>query len=304
MSGSNSAVTMVDVRRRRLVLNHTEEVGYDRLISTLPLPELVKAIPDAPRAVVEAAAGLVNVPLYCVNLGIDRPDVSDKHWIYYPEHDYIFQRAFVQSNASPQVRPDGTSSLTLEISHSPYKPVSRDTVLERAIEDTVRAGLLTADDRLLAANVLDLSYAYPVSTPERARQVDTVRQWLRRHDIHIAGRFAEWEYYNSDGAILAGRRVANEMAATLLTPAQVSLPVPALPGQVRQAPALPTGPAVVPAVPRGLGGAARCGSQRARLPPWAGRQRGFGGGVSAAHPRRGPPRAGRVSAVCNMQNAV
>jgi protoporphyrinogen oxidase len=246
----DTAVTMIDVRRRRLVLNHVEEVGYDQLISTMPLPELVKIIPDAPRAVIEAAAGLVNVPIYCVNLGIDRPDVTDKHWIYYPEYDFIFQRIFVQGNASPYVKPDGTSSLTLEISRSPYKPVDRDNLLERGIADTVKAGLITAADRILVANVLDLQYAYVVYTPDRQQRVETVRRWLRRHDIHIAGRFAAWEYYNSDGAILAGRNIAQEVATSPLTPAQPVYRVPALPSSDRPVAPLPTGPVpTVPAMP-------------------------------------------------------
>ncbi len=225
----NTAVTMIDVRRRRLVLDHTEEVGYDQLVSTMPLPELVQIIPDAPRAVVEAARGLVNVPVYCVNLGIDRPDVTEKHWIYYPEYDYLFQRIFVQGNASPYVKPEGTSSLTLEISRSPYKRVDRDGLLEHGIADTIKTGLITPDDTILVANVLDLQYAYVVYTPDRKQRVETVRRWLREHDIHIAGRFAEWEYYNSDGALLAGWRVAHEIQGAPLTPDMVVHAVPAIP---------------------------------------------------------------------------
>ena len=255
----NTAVTMVDVRRRRLVLDHTEEIGYDHLIATMPLPELVKLIPDAPRAVVEAARGLVNVPVYCVNLGVDRPDVTDKHWIYYPETDYIFQRIFVQGNASPFVKPEGTSSLTLEISRSPYKPVDRAGLLERGIADTIKTGMITSADTILVANVLDLQYAYVVYTPDRKQRVETVRHWLRERDIHLAGRFAEWEYYNSDGALLAGRRAAQEVQGTALTPDAAVHAVPAMPAAPperapREVP-LPTVPAVPPSVLAGHGAA-------------------------------------------------
>ena len=35
-----------------------------------------------------------------------------------------------------------------------------------------------------------------------------IREWLARNDIVLAGRYSEWEYYNSDHAFLAGRNAA------------------------------------------------------------------------------------------------
>ena len=235
----NSRVTNIDVRRRSVTVNGQEEIGYDQLITTMPLPELAKVVPAMPRAVRAAIAGLINVPVYCVNLGIDREDVTEKHWIYYPEHEFIMQRIFVQGNASPYVKPPGTSSLTLEISHSPYKaiPHSREALIERGIADTIKAGLITPQDKILVADVLSLEYAYVVYTHERPRQVAQALEWLRQHDIYSAGRFGAWEYVNSDGALLAGKRVAETVAEAALTPVGVTA-VPAVPSRAQSAPAL------------------------------------------------------------------
>jgi protoporphyrinogen oxidase len=235
----NSRITHIDPVRRSVTVNGTEEIGYDQLITTMPLPELAKVMPSMPRRVREAIAGLVNVPIYCVNLGIDRPDVTEKHWIYYPEHEFIMQRIFVQGNASPFVKPEGTSSLTLEISHSPHKPVSRDGLIERGIADTIRAGLITREDTILVADVLSLEYAYVVYTHERPQQVALVQDWLRQQDIFTAGRFGAWQYVNSDGALLAGKAVAETVAEAALTPRGVAA-VPAIPSRDRSAP-LPVG---------------------------------------------------------------
>jgi hypothetical protein len=43
--------------------------------------------------------------------------------------------------------------------------------------------------------------------------VEVIRRWLNLQDIWLAGRYSEWEYYNSDHAFLAGRRVALEVIA-------------------------------------------------------------------------------------------
>src|SRR5438105_4636964 len=50
----NSQVTNIDVCRRRLTVNDHEEIGYDQLITTMPLPQLLAVIPDMPPAVREA----------------------------------------------------------------------------------------------------------------------------------------------------------------------------------------------------------------------------------------------------------
>ncbi len=53
--------------------------------------------------------------------------------------------------------------------------------------------------------------AYVVQDAETAPLIDAVRETLRRYDIHLLGRFAEWEYYNVDKCMQAAKRVAGEL---------------------------------------------------------------------------------------------
>mgnify|MGYP003296529243 CR=1 FL=1 len=52
------------------------------------------------------------------------------------------------------------------------------------------------------------SYAYVVYDHARSRSVEIIKNWLLDRDIILAGRYSEWEYYNSDHAFLAGRKAA------------------------------------------------------------------------------------------------
>ena len=118
---SNSMPTWCASRRASILvaLADGRRFRYEHLISTMPLPELIRRIGDeAPAEVRRAAAGLRHVSVRCVNLGIGRENITDKHWIYYPE-DTIFHRIFVQGNASPHCNPPGGFGLTCEISYSP-----------------------------------------------------------------------------------------------------------------------------------------------------------------------------------------
>jgi UDP-galactopyranose mutase len=206
----NADVVQLSPSQHIVALADGRRFHYDSLISTMPLPELVRLIGDeAPQEVKDAAAGLRHISIRCVNLGIARENITDKHWIYYPE-DSIFHRIFVQGNASPGCNPPGGFGLTCEISYSPWKPLPLDgqKLIDRCVSDLIKVGLMRPDDQVLAANQVDMPYAYVVYDHARAANVETVKSWLAEHDIVLSGRYSEWEYYNSDHAFLAGKKAA------------------------------------------------------------------------------------------------
>jgi protoporphyrinogen oxidase len=191
---------------------------YEQLISTMPLPILVKMAGDeAPPCVRTAAARLRHVSVRCVNLGIGRPNLTNKHWIYYPEASPVFHRIFVQGNASPHCNAPGGFGLTCEITYSAQKPLPCDgeALIDRCIEDCIKVGMIAPDDPILARNQVDMPYAYVVYDHARAENVAAIRAWAQEHDIVLAGRYSEWEYYNSDHAFIAGRKAAEQALAAL-----------------------------------------------------------------------------------------
>ncbi len=211
----STRVSRISLDERRVWLADGTSRPYRYLVSTMPLPVLVRALgEEAPTEVADAAAGLRHVSVRCVNLGIGRTDVTDKHWIYYPE-DSVFHRIFVQGNASPHCNPPGGFGLTCEISYSPQKPLpcDGDALIRRCIEDCRRVGIIREDDPVWVANQCDLPYAYVVYDHARAANVATIREWLAEHDVVLAGRYSEWAYYNSDHAFLAGRTAAETVQA-------------------------------------------------------------------------------------------
>jgi UDP-galactopyranose mutase len=210
----NTRVTSVSPNRHELTLNVGSTMQYDQLVSTMPLPKLIATMGgEAPADIREAASKLRHVSVRCVNLGIGREDLTEKHWIYYPE-DTVFHRIFVQGNASPDCNPPGGFGLTCEITYSEYKPLPADgdDLIRMCIEDCRRVGIFTEDDPVLVANQVDMPYAYVVYDHARKRNVDLIRAWLLQHDIVLAGRYSEWEYYNSDHAFIAGKTAAETVS--------------------------------------------------------------------------------------------
>jgi hypothetical protein len=75
--------------------------------------------------------------------------------------------------------------------------------------------MITEEDVIVARNQVDMPYAYVVYDHARAGNVETIRHWLRARDIELAGRYSEWEYYNSDHAFLAGKKAAEQVEDAL-----------------------------------------------------------------------------------------
>jgi UDP-galactopyranose mutase len=205
------SIASVSPSRHIVTLNDGREFKYEQLISTMPLPLLIRAMGnEAPRAVRRAASGLRHVSVRCVNIGIGREKINNMHWIYFPE-DTVFHRIFVQGNASPECNPPGGFGITCEITYSPTKPLpcDGDDLIQRCIDDCRRIGFFRDDDPIWAANQVDMPMAYVVYDHERAQNVEVIRKWLLHRDIILAGRYSEWEYFNSDHAFISGKNAAD-----------------------------------------------------------------------------------------------
>lgn len=206
-------VTAVSASTHTVSLSDGSVIPFEHLISTMPLPALVRIIGDeAPAEVRSAASALRHVSVRCVNIGVGRENLTEKHWIYYPE-DTVFHRIFVQGNASPYCNPPGGFGLTCEITYSDAKPLpcDGDALIQRCIEDCHRVGFFNREDPVWAASQVDMPVAYVVYDHDRAANVALIREWLSTQDIVLAGRYAEWEYYNSDHAFIAGKKAAEQV---------------------------------------------------------------------------------------------
>lgn len=207
----------VDTQRRRATFQDGRQGGYtvdyETLVSTIPVPELVRRCPDLPAPIREAAAGLRWVSVYNVNLGMSRERVSDKHWIYFPEPEYPFYRAGFPMNFSPALGPSGCSSLYVEISHRPDAVIPPAVLLQHIRQGMERAGIFQPDDQVIVADVRDIKYGYVLFDKHRARVLPVVLEELERRGIHSIGRYGRWEHTSMEDAIAQGKSLAEKLRA-------------------------------------------------------------------------------------------
>ncbi len=210
----NSNVHEIRHNGKRLDVLYTrngepKRLEADRVLSSVPLPELVKMIKSTPEEVIKASERLVSNSLACFNIGVDRETISDKHWLYFPEKEYIFNRISFPMNLSPETTPKGKSNIVVEVTYRGAKPDPEETKA-KVREGLIHAGILRENDKLEVFDALDFKYAYVIYDLQHKGNVNLIQAYLESLRVSSMGRFGEWEYLNMDKAILSGKRAAEE----------------------------------------------------------------------------------------------
>ena len=209
----NETVTKIDPAGKQVTFASGKVMGYENLVYTLPLTNLPDFIEGIPQPVLDAINGLQFNQIKCVNIGINRPDISPYHWLYFHEaEEFIFHRISFPRNTSEKTCPPGTSSVCCEISYSDSRPLRVQTdkeLIQATVDGLVKAKIMREDDEILAADVLTVDPAYVIYDLDYEKNVKAIHEYLVSLDIHPAGRFGDWQYYNMDHSILAGKRIAD-----------------------------------------------------------------------------------------------
>ena len=203
----------VDTGRRRATFRDGRTEQYETLVSTMPVPELVRRCTDLTNPIREAAAGLRCASVYNINLGVAREKVSDKHWIYFPEREYPFYRAGFPMNFSPALGRTGCSSLYVEVSHRPEVATPPAELIRQVRAGLEHAGIFRPDDEIVVADVKDIRYAYVLFDKHRARALPAILSELESRGIHSIGRYGRWEHTSMEDAIAQGKQLADKLRA-------------------------------------------------------------------------------------------
>lgn len=201
----DTEVAAIDPARREITTTSGETYGYENLITSLPLPTLVRLTRGAPPEVRRAADQLESNTVFTVLLGIGRENISDHHWVYCHEDEFLFHRISYPMNFSESLVPPGCSSVMAEISHSPHRDLTGRDLIAETIAGLQRMGVLRANDEILVSEIVRISPAYVIYTLDHEAAVATILEWLTEQEIHSVGRFGEWAYFNMDDAIASGR---------------------------------------------------------------------------------------------------
>lgn len=185
------------------------------IISTIPLPSLIRAMrPSPPVDVLAAASQLGSRDLLTVTLMINRPQITPHTWIYIPEKNIPFGRIHEPSNWSACLAPDGQTHLVVEYFCSRGDPTwdsSDETLTSNTIDHLVALGLVNRDE-VFDSVIMRIANAYPLFEVGYSEHCRTIYDYLGKFsNLYTAGRAGMFRYYNMDHTMQAGMDAADEI---------------------------------------------------------------------------------------------
>ncbi len=207
----------------------------DRIVSTLPLPLLVKLLGDAVSEPARAAGSRLrfrHVRILFVRLKSAR--VSANASIYIPDPASCISRIYEPRNRSAEMAPDGETSLVVEAPCFPGDAVERlpaDAFAERVVRELAALRLLDPRD-VVESRHHCIANAYPVYAKDHASDVRVIREALRGiANLETIGRAGRFVYSHLHDQL----RLARDYVRTLSEsrPAEFSNASPGQDGQLR-----------------------------------------------------------------------
>jgi protoporphyrinogen oxidase len=214
----NHELVAIDPRTQQLSFANGHVASYDSLVTSVPLPDLIRLIKGAPQDVVEASRRLACTTVVLVNVGIDREDISDSHLTYIYDEDVCFTRLSYPHMLSANNVPPGTGSIQAEVYFSEkYRPLtgSPEALIEPVIADLRRIGLIKENDRVMFSKAMMLRYANIIFDLDRSAALKTVHAYLDDLGIGYCGRYGDWGYMWTDESFKSGENAAQKVLERL-----------------------------------------------------------------------------------------
>jgi protoporphyrinogen oxidase len=204
----------IDPKKKELHFRNGVVEPYDHLVSSVPLPELIPMIDSTPPDVLAAAARLTCSELVVVNLGFNKPDITDATWTYFYDRDFFLTRLSTPHLQSRNNVPAGCCSVQAECYFSDkYRPLDRrpEDCIPPVIEDLKRCGLISGEDEIVFRNTMHIKYANVIFDLESGPSAALVHRYLDELGIQYCGRYGEWAYIWTDQSFLSGENAATRV---------------------------------------------------------------------------------------------
>lgn len=191
-------------------------LGYDHVISTMPVTHLVNQLPDVPPAVKNAAGELKFRNTILVYLKVEGVDLFPDNWLYIHSDNLKTGRITNFRNWSPRLYGDEKSSiLALEFWCYDEDDIwtSENTELIALASDEIRKTGLIGDTEISDGFVHRVRRCYPVYSRGYRRNLEPVEKYLSTvKNLSVIGRYGAFKYNNQDHSILMGILAASNIA--------------------------------------------------------------------------------------------
>lgn len=172
------------------------DMAFDAVIYTGDVRRLGQILQNLPADVMKSTDKITDLPSNGTSNALCTTDDTDLSWLYISAREFKCHRIVYTGNLSPFNNHTDKKTCIAEFSGE-------------IGEKTMRVEI-----KRLPGNMVPIAFnyesdSYVIQLHETRDRIESLRTQLRPMNFHLAGRFAEWEYYNMDMAILSAMRTCD-----------------------------------------------------------------------------------------------
>lgn len=196
-------------------LNNSTREQVSEVISSLPVPLLARMMePAIPAQLLEAASSLRFRHVLLVCFFIDKPSVTRDATIYFPSRSFAFTRVYEPRNRSPQMSPQGKTSLIAEIpcfTEDNYWNDDQNEVIRGVKQQLLSTGLVQ-ESEIVEAITYKVPYAYPVLEKGIEKRLQPLHDYFSGFsNLHEAGRSGMFRYTHIHDMFARGKEIIDQL---------------------------------------------------------------------------------------------
>ena len=195
------------------VSNGSKTKEFDRIISTIPVFDLINCLDGVPAEIKGTLKKLNYNSLILVMIGIKNETLNNKTAIYIADrkilpHRVCFMKYFSDNNASK-----GRSHLIAEITVKPNSDLLKtdNSALVEKVSSQLESICRFSKNEIISTDVQRIKYAYIVYDKDYLKNTDIVFSYLNDLGIYCTGRFGTFQYINMDTCVEMSKKLVQSL---------------------------------------------------------------------------------------------
>lgn len=186
----------------------------EKVISTIPLPNLIKLISDVPDEIRKHAGEMLSNSIHIVMVKVRGDRLIDQFALYVPDPSVIFHR-ISRLNFLGEAYGGGSDTLYLLVeitfrSNSYISNMSSEEIIRETVKGLEKLGIAKNED-IEQVEIRTFDNAYVIYDLKHRVRTDLVLSWVSEVGIVCTGRFGKFEYQNSDQVVYDSMQLAETL---------------------------------------------------------------------------------------------
>lgn len=206
----NSKVQSIDIKNKKIKINN-KIYEYKNLISSIPLPELLKLSLNLPKDISSLKNKFKCTELMYLNYGVKNKVMKNIHWLYLPDKSLPFYRIGCSSNAAPTLAPKNKSSIYLEVSNWHKKKMTHNEIKLASRKFLKDMKIINSISEIEVEQLNRVKYGYVIFDKNYKKIKSKTLNFLQKNNIFPVGRYGLWKYSSMEDSMLDGLNIHKKL---------------------------------------------------------------------------------------------